>query len=580
MATVATRPKWDPAKARLALIGVVMLLAWGVVAWRLVQVQVVTAPEVADKGLQQRLVVEELAPQRGKIFDRNGDLLAMTVEAESLFAVPAQVEEPRWVAQQFGTLLGVDSEALYERLISDKDFVYIKRQVDSAVADELLALNIKGVYSLPESTREYPAGEIASHVVGFVDIDGVGQEGLEIVYEDGLRGVPGQARFERDANDIPIPQGDNDIVPAVPGVDLNTTIDLPLQYQAQQYCEEAIREPVLAQSCWVVVLEVETGEVLAMTGAPAFDPDTRTAEDGTPFSNFAVRGVYEPGSTQKLITIAGALEEGVVEIDSQFFDIADVLEIKEGACESDEDEIQGCYRDFDEHETVDMTVEEIFVQSSNVGTITVAETLGQDKLVEYIQAFGLGQPTGIDYGAEASGILNFAAGCETCWASGAIGYSVAVSPIQMAAAYAAIANDGQWITPHIVSSVTDATGETAVAGIETHQVVSPETAELMRYLLAGVVDVGTGTSAAVEGYRVGGKTGTANILGEDGHYTDATRASFVGMAPIDDPKVVVAVLIDSPAHKYRTGGASAAPVFSKVMEQALHRLGVTPDGKE
>jgi cell division protein FtsI/penicillin-binding protein 2 len=227
-----------------------------------------------------------------------------------------------------------------------------------------------------------------------------------------------------------------------------------------------------------------------------------------------------------------------------------------------------------------MTVEEIFVQSSNVGTITVADTLGQDKLVEYIKAFGLGETTGIDYGAEASGILNFAAGCETCWASGAIGYSVAVSPVQMAAAYAAIANDGDWITPHIVSSVTDGSGKTDVAGIETRQVVSPETAALMRYLLAGVVDVGTGTSAAVDGYRVGGKTGTANKLGDDGRYTEATRASFVGMAPIDDPKVVVAVLIDSPAHKYRTGGASAAPVFSKVMEQALHRLGVTPDGNE
>jgi cell division protein FtsI/penicillin-binding protein 2 len=580
VATVATRPGWNHTKLRLALIGIVMLLAWGVVAWRLVQVQVVLAPEVADKGLQQRLVVEKLAPQRGKIFDRNGDLLAMTVEAESLFAVPAQVEDPLWVAQQFGSLLSVDPDVLYERLTSDKDFVYIKRQVDASVADELLALNVKGVYSLPEPAREYPAGPIASHVVGFVDIDGVGQEGLEIVYEDGLRGVPGQARLERDANNIPIPQGDNDIVPAIPGTDLNTTIDLPLQYKAQQFCEEAIQKPVLAESCWVVVLEVETGEVLALTGAPAFDPETRTSNDGSPFSNFAVRGVYEPGSTQKLITVAGALEEGTVSIDTQFLGIADVLEIKEGACESDDDEIQGCYRDFDEHETVDMTVEEIFVQSSNVGTITVADTLGQDKLVEYIKAFGLGETTGIDYGAEASGILNFAAGCETCWASGAIGYSVAVSPVQMAAAYAAIANDGEWITPHIVSSVTDGSGKTDVAGIETRQVVSPETAALMRYLLAGVVDVGTGTSAAVDGYRVGGKTGTANKLGDDGRYTEATRASFVGMAPIDDPKVVVAVLIDSPAHKYRTGGASAAPVFSKVMEQALHRLGVTPDGNE
>lgn len=580
MATIAARSRWNPTKVRLALIGIVMILAWGVVAWRLVQVQIVLAPEVADKGLQQRLYVEELAPQRGKIFDRNGDLLAMTVEAESLFAVPAQVEEPLWVAQQFGTLLGVDPEILYERLTSDKDFVYIKRQVDGAVADELLALDVKGVYSLPESTREYPAGQVASHVVGFVDIDGVGQEGLEIVYDKSLTGVPGQARLERDANNIPIPQGDNDIVPAVPGTDLNTTIDLPLQYQAQQACMEAIEKPVLAESCWVVVLEVETGEILAMTGAPGFDPETRTTSDGSPFSNFAVRGIYEPGSTQKLITFAAALEEKKVQIGTIFPDIADVIELKEDACESDDDDIQGCYRDFDEHETRDMTVEEIFVQSSNVGTITVAATIGEDKLVEYIKAFGLGETTGVDYGAEATGILNFAAGCETCWASGAIGYSVAVSPLQMAAAYAAIGNDGVWTTPHIVSSKTDAEGMTEPTETATRQVVSPETATLLRYLLAGVVDVGTGSNATVDGYRVGGKTGTANKLGDDGRYTEATRASFVGMAPIDDPKVVVAVLVDSPAHKYRTGNTGAAPVFAKVMEQALHRLGVTPDGTE
>lgn len=580
MATVAARSRWNPTKARLALIGIVMVLSWGVVAWRLVQVQIVLAPEVADKGLKQRLFVEELAPQRGKIFDRNGDLLAMTVEAESLFAVPAQVEEPLWVAQQFGTLLGVDPDVLYERLTSEKDFVYIKRQVDGAVAAELLALDVKGVYSLPESTREYPAGEVASHVVGFVDIDGVGQEGLEIVYDEGLTGIPGQARLERDVNNIPIPQGDNDIVPAVPGMDLNTTIDLPLQYQAQQACMGAIEAPVLAESCWVVVLEVETGEILAMSGAPGFDPEMRIASDGSPFSNFAVRGIYEPGSTQKLITFAAALEEGKVQIETLFPDIADVLELKEEACKSDDDEIQGCYRDFDEHETQDMTVEEIFVQSSNVGTITVAATLGEEKLVEYIRAFGLGGPTGVDYGAEASGILNFAAGCETCWASGAIGYSVAVSPLQMAAAYAAIGNDGVWTTPHIVSSVADSQGNIETTETETRQVVSPETAGLMRYLLAGVVDVGTGSNAAVDGYRVGGKTGTANKLGDDGRYTEVTRASFVGMAPIDDPKVVVAVLVDSPAHKYRTGNAAAAPVFAKVMEQALHRLGVTPDGTE
>ncbi len=579
MAVVTVRRGINPQRIRLALIGIVLLLAWSVVAWRLVQVQIVMGPEVAERGLQQRLVSNPLPPQRGKIFDRNGDLLAMTVESESLFAVPGQVEEPLWVAQQFGTLLGVDPDVLYDRLTSDKDFVYIKRQVDADVADELLALDVRGVYSRPEPTRAYPAGDVASHVVGFVDIDGVGQEGLEIIYEDGLRGIPGSELYERDKDNVPIPQGLSEIVPAVPGVDLNTTIDLPLQYQAQQACLEMV-ETADAEGCWIVVLEVETGAVLAMTGAPAFDPETRQASDGSPFSNFNVRGIYEPGSTQKLITVAAALETGSVQVGSIFPDIDDVIELREGACKSDDDNIHGCYRDFDEHETVDMTVEDIFVQSSNVGTINIAEVLGEERMVEYIRAFGLGTPTGIDFGAEATGLLNFAAGCETCWASGAIGYSVAVTPLQMAAAYAAIGNDGIWTTPHIVSSTVDAQGSTEVAGIETRSVVSPETAALMRELLAGVVERGTGQNGQVDGYRVGGKTGTANKLGEDGRYVEATRASFVGMAPIDDPKVVVAVVIDAPSHEYRTGGASAAPVFAQVMEHALHRLGVTPDGLE
>jgi cell division protein FtsI/penicillin-binding protein 2 len=227
-----------------------------------------------------------------------------------------------------------------------------------------------------------------------------------------------------------------------------------------------------------------------------------------------------------------------------------------------------------------MTVADIFTQSSNVGTILVADKLGQDRLVSYIERFGLGSPTGIDYTAEAPGFLNFEAGCETCWASAAIGYSVAATPLQMAAAYAAIGNDGVWTAPHIVASTTDVDGNEDVTGLDTRRVVSEPTAKLMQALLANVVDEGTGQAADVDGYRVGGKTGTANKLGEDGRYTEATRASFVGMAPMDDPKVVVAVVIDEPSFKFRTGGASAAPVFAQVMEQALHRLGVTPDATD
>lgn len=576
--------------ARMTLIGALVVAGWLGMGYRLFEIQVVRAEELAEKGLSQRLVTREMAPQRGKIYDRHGNLLAMTVESQSLFAVPDQVTEPLFVAQQVGALLDIDSETLFERLTSDRDFVYIERQVDGVLAEEILAKEMAGVFAHPEPTRVYPAGPVASHVTGFVNIDGDGQEGLELMYDDELRGVPGHAEYERDRAGRVIPQGYTNIVPAVPGLDLMTTIDLPLQYQAQEACIDAL-DRTGGEDCWAVVLEVETGEVLAMVGAPVFDPEIRQtldpsceeADDPTRcrlFSNFVVRGMYEPGSTQKMITFSAALEEGEVQVGTIFEDVDDELELLDGACRSGEDDLHGCYVDFDEHETMDMTVADIFTRSSNVGTIRVAETLGQDRLVEYIKAFGLGEETGIDYTVESPGLLRFDAGCQTCLASAAIGYSVAVTPLQMAAAYAAIGNDGVWTTPHIVRSTVDAeANETDVAGVETHEVVSPSTALLMRELLASVVEEGTGRNGAVDGYRVGGKTGTANKLGEDGRYTEETRASFVGMAPINDPQVVVAVLVDSPDYDFRTGGLAAAPVFSQIMEQALHRLGVSPDGE-
>lgn len=582
-------PRISRSNARIALIGFAVIAAWLGMSYRLFQIQVFQAPQLAQAGLDQRFVSRDLPPQRGKIFDRNGEILALTVESQSIFAVPSQVEEPLWVAQQVGGLLGVDSQVLYDRLTSDREFVYIKRQLEDAVADEVLGLKIAGLYSHPEPMRIYPAGSVASHVTGFVNIDGIGQEGLELVYDSELKGIPGKADFERDLQGRVIPQGFNQIVPAVPGLDLNTTIDLPLQYQAQESCVEAVNRTG-AESCWVVVLSVETGEVLAMAGAPTFDPTTRQTDDARcedaedpitcrAFSNFVVRGIFEPGSTQKLITVAAAIEEGEVGIGTLIPGVTDELELREDACRFEDDELFGCYRDFHRHETEDMTVAEIFTQSSNIGTIRVAEYLGEDRLVDYIEAFGLGSKTGIDYSVESSGLLNFEAGCETCWASAAIGYSVAATPLQMAAAYAAIGNDGVWVTPHIVASKADVDGETEVAGLATRQVVSSSTASLMRGLLASVVERGTGTAAAVEGYRVGGKTGTANRLGDDGRYTEVTRASFVGLAPISDPKIVVAVLVDAPSFEFRTGGLAAAPVFADVMQQALHRLGITPDGK-
>jgi cell division protein FtsI (penicillin-binding protein 3) len=564
------------AHLRLGLLGVGLALAWLGMGVRLYQVQVVQAKDLAEEGTEQRQTERQLIPQRGNIFDRNGDPLAMTVEAVSIYAHPQELEEPVFVAQQVGGLLGRDPNELLAELQSGSNFVYLKRQVELDLAEQVMSLGIPGIYSHDEAKRVYPTGTIASHVVGFVNVDGVGLEGIEYEFEDQLRGVPGVVTFEQAPSGVPIPWAPSESTPAVPGDDLITTIDLPIQYTAEQACQQTL-VTTGATSCWIVAMEVETGAVLAIAGAPQFDPLLRLSSDGSPFANFAVRGMYEPGSTQKLITVAAAIEDGVVGPDTVIGAVTDQIELRPGACKSATDEVFGCYSDFTQHETEDMAVIDVFRESSNVGTIRIAQMMTRDQIAGYLDLFGLGGPTGLDYPGEASGLINLDPSCQTCPLSAAIGYGVAVTPLQMAAAYGAIGNDGVWIQPHILDFSHGLNGRNEEFPTASHQVVSERTAYLMRQLLSQVVEAGTGISAQIPGYEVGGKTGTADKLGEDGRYTDITMASFVGLAPIDDPKIVVAVVVDGPAYEFRTGGLAATPAFAAVMEQALHRLGVTPD---
>ncbi len=564
------------AHLRLGLLGVGLAFAWLGMGLRLYQVQVVQAPELAEEGTEQRQTERQLLPQRGNIFDRTGDPLAMTVEAVSIYAHPQELEEPVFVAQQIGGLLGRDPQELLAELQSGAGFVYLKRQVELDLAEQVMSAGIQGIYSHDEAKRVYPTGTIASHVIGFVNVDGVGLEGIEYEFEDQLRGVPGVVSFEQAPSGVPIPWAPSQSTPAIPGDDLITTIDLPIQYTAEQACEETL-VVTSATGCWIVAIEVETGAVLAIAGAPHFDPLSRQNSDGSPFANFAVRGMYEPGSTQKLITVAAAIEEGVVGPDTVIGAVTDQIELRPGACKSSTDEVFGCYSDFTQHETRDMAVIDVFRESSNVGTIRIAQMMTRDQIASYLELFGLGGPTGLDYPGEAAGLINLDPSCQTCPLSAAIGYGVAVTPLQMAAAYGAIGNDGVWIQPHLLDSSHGLDGRNAEYETASHQVVSERTAYLMRQLLSQVVEAGTGISAQIPGYEVGGKTGTADKLGDDGRYTEITMASFVGLAPIDDPKIVVAVVVDGPAFEFRTGGLAATPAFAQVMEQALHRLGVTPD---
>lgn len=552
------------------------MVAWIGMAFKMYTVQVVEDDGYAERGLRQRLTIRDVLPERGEIFDRNGEALALTVLGASLFAVPSEIEDPVLIAQQVGARVGADVDQLVRNLQSGAPFVYIKRQLEIDMVEEIMNMGFAGVYSEPESKRIYPSS-VASHVLGMVNIDGAGIEGLEFYYQEELAGKPGRAMMEQDVQGRQIPTGLREITEAVRGSDLITTLDLLLQYSLMESCRSGVARTG-AEQCWALALSVETGEILALGGVPSFDPEERISEDGSPFSNFAVRGLYEPGSTQKTVTIAAALDTGAWRASDLIPEVPYEIEINPRACEKPDDQIYGCYRDFSFHEPLDLTVADIYIRSSNVGTIMVQQRLSRGVLTDYIEAFGLGTRTGVDFSGEAEGLLNLDPNCSTCMASAAIGYSVAVTPLQIAAAFAAVANDGVWVQPHLVKALRVDGEVREVTDITRRRVIEPETARIMRYLMADTVNKGTGQEAAVKGFEVGGKTGTSSKLGFDGYDEELNIASFIGMAPIEDPQVVVLVVVDGPTREeYRTGGSAAAPVFSQIMEVALRRLGEIPD---
>lgn len=563
---VRRRSRWRGPDLRIVSIGILMLLGWVGVGLQLFAIQVVDAGEYRDRALGQRQREVVLAADRGAIFDRNGRQLAVTIKSWSVIANPHQVEDPVITARLVSAALNTDPEAIEEKLRRDSGFVFLARQLEEPEIEDLKALDLSGIFLEEEPKRAYPAGTLAAQVLGFVNIDGEGIEGLEAYYDDDLAGEPGYLVNEQDPLGRPIPQGEYQIQPAEPGSNLVLTLNLSIQFMAEQACANAI-DITDAKACTIVVLDPSTGEVLAMAVVPTFDPSNRAGVDPETFQNRAVRYIYEPGSTQKLVTISAALEEGVVNSDTKFnvpysIDVADQTFEEYG----------------DSRPELTLSVKDIVTRSSNVGTILVQKKLGDEKLREYLDAYGYGQKTGVDYSGESGGAVAVDPSCGSCTASAAIGYSVSATPLQMAAVYATVANDGVWVQPHLVADIVDGEGVTHPIVPRTRQVISEATAVTMRYLLRNVVDEGTGKRAAVPGYSVGGKTGTSEKAAIGGGYTSDNIASFIGMAPISNPQLVVAVVIDTPING-NTGGAAAAPAFAEVMEKALHHLGVEPDAK-
>ena len=579
------RPQWRVPDVRLTLVGAVLVLAWIGIGARLVDVQAFNADAYAEQGLDQRLKHEELPAARGTIFDRDGVELAVSVGSVTIFADPAFITDAQATARVLGPLVGMSEPELIDKLTADTRFTYIARRMErneaGRVREVVEAAGLTGIFFEDEPDRVYPAGSLASQLIGFVRADDLeGIEGLEFHYNELLEGEPGRQIVERDPYRNPIPQGQYVVEPPTHGSEIVLTIDREIQFAVERALATAMAETG-ATAGSIVVIDVQTGEILAMASAPTFDPNHRSGADAGAYRNRAVADMYEPGSTLKVVTIAAALEEGLVSPQTSL--------ILPSRFVVDLDPEPKVYTDVARRREEEFTVADIVARSSNIGTIMIQGMLGNELHHQYLSSFGLGQKASGELPGEAPGLLRpVDEWCETtCGPSTAIGYRVDVTVLQMAAMFAAIGNNGVWVEPHVVKEIIHADGSRDVFEPIQRPVLSRETALTMQRLLQGVVESerGTGWRAAVAGYTVGGKTGTTEkFLSDVGAYSDEDRvASFIGIAPISAPRIAVAVMLDTPSGEdeagkdLRFGGVSAAPVFAEIVEAVLHRLGVAPD---
>jgi cell division protein FtsI (penicillin-binding protein 3) len=535
-----------------ALVGVVV---------RLGVLQVREAGAYSELGYEQRVRTNELPAVRGDILDRTGAPLAMSLEARDVYADPRYVDDPVGEAALIGPVIGRSSRDVETLLSSQGTFVFLARQVDRDVAERLQSMRLPGIGFLPVPKRYYPAGALASQVLGFVGVDGTGLMGLEEQYESMLAGTPGERTSELSPLGQQIAGGMDVVREPVPGSDLVLTIDREIQFQAQVYLKRAVRENH-AKGVTIIVMDPHTGDIYAMASAPWFDPNRFGDGDPDTWRNRAVTDTWEPGSVNKIITAAAAIETGAVPLD-RVFEVPAVRKV-----------MGVTIHDSHDHPVEAMTLADIIAQSSNIGSSLVADQVGDADLDSYFARFGFGRTTGLGFPGEAAGLMPpLGEWTDLRRAMMSFGSGVAVTPLQMASVYATIANGGTWVQPRLVRATHDPDGTVhELAPSATHRVLRPSTAEVLTRMLTYVVEDGTGENAQIPGYQVAGKTGTAKKLNEHGRYVDRYVASFIGFLPAGQPRVVVAAILDEPRTVY--GGVAAAPLFQGVARYAIQRLGI------
>jgi cell division protein FtsI (penicillin-binding protein 3) len=556
----------------VAFLAVVVVFAGFTV--KLVSLQGIVAADYSTKAIAARVVETTLPTVRGSILDTNGVPLATTVDAVNVVADQNQLVNPAAAALQLAGPLQRDPAVLQRRLTGEEYYQRIARNVAAPVWAQIRSMGIEGIYAEPVAEREYPAGVVAGNVLGFLGGSEVlgdetmrGLAGLEQQFEDLLAGTPGSLRYERDAQGRVIPLADQQRVAPVAGQDVRLTLDRDLQWYTEQALAAKVKEARARSGS--AVLMTPDGAVLAMASAPLMDPTKAAELDGEQQWNLAAEELYEPGSVQKVLTMAALLDAGAAR-PGEVFEVPDSIERS-----------LGVISDHDPHPDWRITLSGILAQSSNVGTLLAAERLPKQTLRDYLVQFGYGEQTGIGLPGESAGkLLPIEAWTDQQADSISYGQGVATSILQLASAYATIANGGVREQPYLVQSVVDADGaERPLPRAEPVRVVSERTARQVTRMMEGVVGPdGTGQSVVVPGYRIAAKTGTAERVDPDtGGYTGGYTASFAGFAPADDPQLVMVVSIQRPING-RFGGQLGGPVFADVMSFALPRLGIAPSG--
>ena len=545
-------------KPRLFVVFSFFLLVLFCLLVRLGFIQIFKSSSYVSMAQSQSRAVIEMQPARGKVLDSKDRELALDVRLDSLYSVSRDVKNKEAVADQLSRILGMDRSDVLERLNRDKLFVWIARKISPNKVADIKKLKIEGLGFVKESQRVYPKGETACHLVGFTDIDNNGLEGIELNYNSFLKGVPGWRMAQRDAKQRELISKQMELVPPVDGYNIHLTIDEVIQSAAEKALAAGCKK-FNALGGSVIVLDPKSGDILAMAMYPLYDLNNSKKSTPDMRRNRAITDVFEPGSVFKAITLAGILEEKTFGLDEKF------------NCENGSWAVAGKVL-HDHHGQGILTFREIIEKSSNIGTVKGAMRQGADKLYKYIKAFGFGAKTGVGLMGEVSGIsLSPKNWSRSSIINIPIGQGVAVTPIQLASAFSAIANNGLLMKPRLITHIDDADGKIIQSNDPepVRQVISKETALQVRSVLEGVVDHGTGKKAKVPGFRAAGKTGTAQKLMPGGAYShDKFFASFVGFVPYDEPKIVIAVSIDEP-HPVYYGGDVAAPIFSAVAAEIL-----------